>query len=162
MKGPHFTIRPVQPGDAPAIRAIVLAALREWKVDGRPNPLEDADLEDLPGFYGRAGSAYFVAEGPEVLGGAGLGPLPGMPDACELRKMYVAPQARGQGIGRALGTRCLEAAREKGYRWCYLNTLRRMQPAILLYLSLGFEETDPPPGDDPSGCDCWYRIGLGS
>ncbi|MBK5296869.1 MAG: GNAT family N-acetyltransferase [Vicinamibacteria bacterium] len=44
----------------------------------------------------------------------------GEPQVCELRKMYLRPEARGRGLGRAMLARCLDLARQLGYRPMYL------------------------------------------
>lgn len=56
-------------------------------------------------------SAYFVAiDDRRIVGGGGVAPLQGGPhDVCELKKLYLLPEARGRGIGQALLTRCLNA-----------------------------------------------------
>ena len=67
-------------------------------------------------------SAYFVVEGQgEVVGGAGIAPLAGGAfEACELRKMYFLPAARGHGMGALLLRHCIRVARGFGYQICYL------------------------------------------
>jgi putative acetyltransferase len=78
-----------------------------------------------------------------VVGGAGIAPLPGGGDGvCELRKMYLLREGRGRGWGRQLLGQCLAAARERGFRTCYLETVHRMGEAQRLYLSAGFKPLD--------------------
>jgi GNAT superfamily N-acetyltransferase len=57
----------------------------------------------------------------------------------ELRRMYVAADARGNGISRALLDRLEDAARSLGYRALRLETGNRQPEAIGLYQSAGFE-----------------------
>jgi GNAT superfamily N-acetyltransferase len=69
----------------------------------------------------------------------------------EVRRMYVAPEARGRGIGRALLGGLLDAARELGYARVRLETGNRQHEAVALYRSAGFT-TIPcwgPYADDP-------------
>ena len=121
-------------------------------------------LEDAAGrAYEGPGAAFFVAElGGEIVGGSGIGPLPGAePHVCELRKMYLLVGARGRGIGRRLLEACVQTAREIGYRECYLETLAQMDRARDLYERFGFLPLEAPMGDTGHfGCNRWYSLSL--
>ena len=65
------------------------------------------------------------------------------PGVGELKRMYVAPEARGQGIGRALLARLEAEARALGLARLVLETGIRQQEALALYRRAGF--TDIPP-----------------
>jgi putative acetyltransferase len=92
------------------------------------------------------------------VGGGGVAPLEhGEPDVCELRKMYFLPEARGFGAGRAMITRCLDTARELGFKRCYLETLTGMDAAQALYRKQGFTPLCAPMGSTGHhGCDRWF------
>jgi putative acetyltransferase len=93
-----------------------------------------------------------------VEGGGGVAPLAGG-DAgtCELRKMYFLPSLRGHGVGSALMTRCLDAARDFGFERCYLETLTGMNAAMRLYERSGFRRIDTPMGaTGHGGCNTFY------
>jgi putative acetyltransferase len=128
--------------------------------------INDAEVDCMFETYNRPGSRYFVIDdGSRVLGGGGIAPLPdighGEPPTCELRKMYYLPEVRGRGLGRRMISACLAAARDLGYRRCYLETLTGMDTAQHLYQSFGFEKLCAPLGNTGHfGCDRYYLLTL--
>jgi carbonic anhydrase len=63
--------------------------------------------------------------------------------SCEGKRLYVRPQYRGRGIGRALVDRLIEEARLAGYEEMYGDTLKSMKSALRLYTQAGFREVGP-------------------
>ena len=61
----------------------------------------------------------------------------------EVKRMYVRPEFRGSGIGRALLETLLDAARELGSETVRLDSARFMKAAHGLYRSAGFREIEP-------------------
>ena len=109
-----------------------------------------AELAGLPGPYSPpAGCLLLVKEGSLAVGIVGLKPLAA--GIAEIKRLYVAPEARGNGLGRALAERAIAEARAKGYGRLRLDTHRpSMAAAIALYRGLGFAEI-PPYGPDLDG-----------
>jgi GNAT superfamily N-acetyltransferase len=64
-------------------------------------------------------------------------------DVCEMKRLFVYPHIQRLGAGRALSVRLIEEARYAGYKKMLLDSLRRLEPAIALYQSLGFQEIEP-------------------
>ena len=125
---------------------------------------EDAwerELAELPGAYGPPDGALLLAREADVaLGCAAVKRLDD--ESCEMKRMFVAPMARGGGAGRALADDLLARARASGYRQMFLDTSVRQTEAITLYRSLGFEEV-PPYYDVPDTLRGWlvfFRLDL--
>ena len=65
------------------------------------------------------------------------------PRVGELKRMYVAPDVRGRGIGRALLIRLEAEARALGFTQLVLETGTRQTEALALYRRAGFSEISP-------------------
>ena len=152
-------IRSIEARDDARIAQIIRTVMPEFGATGCGFAINDPEVDWMSRAYSRPRCAYFVVEdGNEVLGGGGIAPLDGgEDDTCELRKMYFLPQARGRGAGAAMMQRCLDAARELGFRRCYLETLSGMDAAMKLYDRSGFRRIDAPMGDTGhGGCNTFY------
>ncbi|PSQ84862.1 MAG: N-acetyltransferase [Bacteroidetes bacterium QS_3_64_15] len=102
----------------------------------------EAEMAALPGPYAPPDGVILQAEvDGEAVGVVALQPLDDA-DACEMKRLYVEPEHRGQGLGRALAEAIIAEARELGYDVMRLDTVASMIPARRLYRSLGFEERD--------------------
>jgi ribosomal protein S18 acetylase RimI-like enzyme len=64
-------------------------------------------------------------------------------DICEMKRLYLQPGLRGQGIGRRLTDAIIQDARGIGYEKMRLGSLASLQEATALYRSLGFVEIPP-------------------
>ncbi len=100
----------------------------------------EAEMEVLPGPYAPPHGAILLAE----VDGAAVGVVAVQPlddeGACEMKRLYVDPDVRRQGLGRALALGIIEAAQDLGYDVMRLDTVASMTAARTLYRSLGFEE----------------------
>jgi len=64
------------------------------------------------------------------------------PGICEMKRLFVKPECRGTGLGRALAKKVIQEAKNKGYHKMLLDTGDFMVAAQSLYSSLGFKTTD--------------------
>jgi putative acetyltransferase len=103
----------------------------------------DKELAGLPGDYAPPEGRLLLAEYEgEVAGCVALHALE--PDICEMKRLYLRPQFRGKGRGRALAERIIADARLIGYRRMRLDTVEPvMKDAVAMYRKLGFKEIDP-------------------
>ena len=156
-------IRPIRARDDAAIASIIRTVMPEFGAVGCGFAINDPEVDWMSRAYAQPRSAYFVVEQDGVvLGGGGVAPLDGGDaDTCELRKMYFLPRARGHGAGAALMERCLDSARDAGFRRCYIETLGGMEAAMKLYERSGFARIAAPLGaTGHGGCNTFYLRAL--
>ena len=110
----------------------------------------ERELETLPGGYGPPeGTIIIASSGDEPAGCVALRRIEDR--ICEMKRLYVRPDHRGKGVGRALAEAAIERARVIGYASVKLDTLQSMTEANALYVSLGFTECAPY---RPNPCEC--------
>jgi GNAT superfamily N-acetyltransferase len=98
----------------------------------------DAELANLPGVFGPdQGGALLLA----TLDGEAVGCVTFQrkdSTTCELKRMYVRPVTRGQGIGRQLVQTLIAQARAQVYQKMILDSHKRLTAAHALYEQMGF------------------------
>lgn len=143
--------------------------------DGSPaRELIDAMIEELVPLYGRIdgpdaptataadfsppGGAFVVLERDGVaVAGGGIKRLDD--DVCEIKRMYVVPAARRQGVARALLQALEHTARDLGYATARLDTGAHQPHAKALYASAGYEEISDYNGNPHASY--WAQRALG-
>jgi GNAT superfamily N-acetyltransferase len=132
-------IRLVQP-DSPAswavARRLVEAYAASLDIDLGFQDFQH-EITSLQRAYGPPDGAFLVAEQD----GRGIGCVAlrqFAQDTCEMKRLYVSPDGRGQGVGRALAEGIISEARRLGYARMLLDTLPSMREAHRLYAALGF------------------------
>lgn len=157
----------VLPGpDAVAVVEPVFREYLDWMLERFALDL-GIELEDPDG----AGERAYFAETPQFLVPRGrllVARLDGEvvavgafkptndPRTAEIKRMFVRPVVRGNGIARALFDRLLREARAEGYATVRLETLSFMTGAHALYRSAGATETEPFDRSEAAG------VGLGA
>ena len=159
----EYRIRPIEEKDNERVEYIIRSCLIEFGANHEGTAWEDPFLGQFYQVYQAPESAYWVAEDEAgtVVGGVGIGPLPGAPGVCELQKMYCIPEARGKGIAQNLLDEALDFAKDY-YDQCYLETISNMVAAIKFYEKNGFRPLDTLIGDTGHvGCDVPYIKDIG-
>jgi putative acetyltransferase len=117
----------------------------------------DSDLLDVAASYLAGGGAFRVLKHQgKIIGMFGLHNEGGA--VVELRKMYLDPAFKGQGLGRLLMQDALSLARKAGYRQMVLETNSRLLEAIHMYRKVGFREV--PRKQCASRCDMAMAMDL--
>lgn len=139
----RLIIRPALPGDEEKIINLVTSILNEYGFSFDLGSSE-SDLINIDETYARNGGAFEIIEDREgnLLGTYGLQQL--VDGMCKLRKMYLAPEVRGVGLGTHIMQRAIRKARELGFTSIMLETTTAMNQAISLYIRSGFKEIERP------------------
>jgi len=103
----------------------------------------DKELAGLPGDYAPPeGRLLLVEYEGQLAGCVALHKLE--TGICEMKRLYLRPQFRGKGRGRALAERIIAEARQIGYQRMRLDTVEPvMKDAVAMYRKLGFKEVAP-------------------
>jgi len=158
-----IVLRKINPDDNQEVAIIIRGVLTEFGGNRPGTAYYDYDTDYMFEAYQGKGEIYFVAEvDGKLVGGSGIKLLAGNSgEICELQKLYINSDIRGLGIGKALVEKCLEFAKEAGYKNCYLETFPNMDAAISLYKKFGFKHLEKPIGDTGhGGCDVWLMKDL--
>ncbi len=144
MPAGSFQIAPVRTADdlAATIR-LFRAYAASLDVDLAYQDFE-GEMAAMPGQYAPPAGELLLARGGggQPVGCVGLRPI-APSGCCEMKRLYVAPDGRGAGVGKALVDALVQVAERIGYREMRLDTLPAMAGAQALYRTLGFEVIAP-------------------
>ena len=111
-----------------------------WDVDAVTG-IVDEWMPTLKKFSPPDGQFLLVYVAEEAVGMGALRKL--SDDICEIKRMYVRPAYRGQGLGKAILNALLEIAREGHFRIVRLDSPKISRSARALYRSMGFYDIEP-------------------
>ena len=157
------------PGDLPAIRDLC-RAYRDLLVARNPDTPEIVEayyeasayetlLTRLPELHARPDGAIFAGFLDSAVQACGMTHRIDATN-CEIKRVYVADTARGQGLGRQIFEAAMARARADGYTRMVLDTMRVLPEAIALYRTLGFTEAAPFYDLDPRFADQILFFGI--
>ena len=153
-----FEVRTIQKEDNAALAKIVRNTLAEFGANHPGTVYFDPTTDSLFELFKKPGSIYYVALiNKKIVGGGGVFPSDGLPaKTCELVKMYLLPEARGQGIGRKLIELCITFAEKSGYAQIYIESMPELKKALSVYEQFGFHYLKQPLGNTGHfGCSVW-------
>lgn len=139
----EYVIRAAGNSDIPSIKKIVFTCLTEYGLRFDETS-KDEDLNDIEKNYSSGNGFFGVAvetKTNHIVGTFGLFPV--TQEICELRKMYLLKEYRGQGVGQFILKSAIQTAKEKQYHKIFLETISPLEAAISLYKKNGFTEIKP-------------------
>ncbi len=124
-------------GDSVEARELV-AAMEAWVQEGFGPTTPDRTSTVTPEEMAPPGGAFVVVrEDDRVVAGGGVRRLGD--GVCEIKRMFVVPDARGRGHGRRVLEALERVAVSLGYERARLDTATSMTTAMALYASAGYE-----------------------
>lgn len=90
---------------------------------------------------GESSQIFLASDSERVLGCAAFRRYDD--DCCEMKRVYVCPQARGIKLGETLVRRLLLEAKTVGYKKMCLDVLPEFKAAYKLYKNMGFDDHEP-------------------
>lgn len=102
----------------------------------------DHELNNLKNIYQKPKGIIILAKkANEIVGCVALKPIE--KNNCEMKRLFVKPAHRGNGIGEKLTEMLIAYAQKNKYTLMKLDTLVQLNEAITLYQKLGFKSTNP-------------------
>lgn len=148
-----YLIRPWQASDRHPAAAIIRSVLADYGLGWEPTGA-DRDVLEVESCYQQRGGEFWVIERQGHLVGTGAYyPIDRGQNAVEIRKMYLLPQVRQQGLGRFLLGQLEAAIASRGFSQVWIETASVLQEAVQLYESSGYQ---PATGVETTRCDRVY------
>ena len=133
-----ITHRRAQNRDAEIIIDILKEAFEEYEIK-LPTGYSFTDIEDLEEVYLKTTGDFIVLTRKQrIIGFFAL--LPSNNNQVELKRLYLAAEERGKGLGQYLLSMAVESAKQSGFDRIQLETTSRFIQAIGLYRKFGFVE----------------------
>lgn len=151
-------IRQIKKEDNLALSKIIKSVFIEFDAPKEGTVYSDPTTDNLFELFKIENSICFVAEeNQKVLGSCGIFPTQGLPiNYAELVKFYLAPEARGKGIGKLLFEAAIEAARKMKYKYLYIESQDSFKKALHIYEAFDFKYIDQPLGNSGHhNCGIW-------
>jgi len=149
----NYLIRDWQPGDRQSVAHLISSVLAEYGLSWEPDAT-DRDAVEVESAYLQTGGEFWVIEGDRQLVGTGAyHPISKGHNAVEIRKMYLLPSVRGQGLGSFLLQTLESRIQAQGYQEIWVETASVLQEAIWLYERRGYQRAT---GVETPRCDRLY------
>ncbi len=161
----NYTIRSWEPSDRSAAAEVIRSSLAEYGLGWEPDGA-DRDVLEVETYYLDRGGEFWVIElDGSIVGTSAYQPYPDRAaiaanrgkKAVEIRKMYLLPIARGQGLGKHLLGELERQIQSHGYHTIWIETASVLKFAVQLYEKNGYQ---PATGVETPRCDRVYTKQL--
>lgn len=115
------------------------------------------DIDDIDKHYQKPGAFFVVVSKQEIIGTIGI--LAESSVECELTKLYLRKEFRGEGLGLMMLNYALTYACSMGFSKVHLITNSKLKKAVQLFRSKGFKEI-PNPIQIPTACNLSMELSL--
>ena len=153
MKYRDFLIRSWEESDRHPAANIIGSVLAEYGL--RWEPLgADEDVLKIEEFYQNKGGEFWVVERQsKLVATAAYYPIKRGNNSVEIRKMYLLPEVRRQGLGTFLLKELEKRIAERGFNEIWIETATVLKEAVILYEKNGYQ---PASGVETKRCDLVY------
>ncbi|HAC63153.1 MAG TPA: GNAT family N-acetyltransferase [Cyanothece sp. UBA12306] len=134
-----YLIRDWKASDRLTAAKVIETVLREYGLPWQPQEA-DQDVLEVERFYLSVGGEFWIVEhNSKIVGTAAYYPISKGNNGVEIRKMYLLPQVRGQGLGKYLLKELETTIDNKGYQEIFIETASILKEAVNLYENYGYQ-----------------------
>jgi putative acetyltransferase len=148
-----FLIRDWMDSDRAPAAEVIRSVLAEYGLGWEPEGA-DRDVLQVETCYQDVGGEFWVVEQQGKLVGTGAYyPIQRGQNAVEIRKMYLLPETRGQGLGRFLLKTLETTIATRNFEQIWIETASVLAEAVKLYENSDYQ---PAAGVETERCDRVY------
>jgi putative acetyltransferase len=149
----NYLIRDWQERDTALAANVISQVLEEYGLKWEPEGA-DIDVREIENYYlSRGGEFWVIEKQDKIVGTAAYYPIERGENSVEIRKMYLLPQVRGQGLGKFLLTTLEKTILSRRYEEIWIETASVLKEAVILYEKHGYQRTT---GVETKRCDRVY------
>ncbi|MBC6422538.1 MAG: GNAT family N-acetyltransferase [Hormoscilla sp. SP5CHS1] len=149
----EFLIRDWHEDDRASVIAVISSVLAEYGLQWEPEGA-DMDAIEVEKYYRQVGGEFWIVEYfHQLVGTAAYHPTSRGENAVEIRKMYLLPAVRRQGLGTFLLKELESEIASRNFQQIWVETATVLKEAVKLYESNGYQ---PATGVETPRCDRLY------